>query len=300
MTTPLILYVPGLLPKPEPSIHREALRRCLVEGLRRHDEAVADDVSKAERSFDVVAWTYDFYGEHRDFSIDTAAIDELLSRDAASADEIRESTSWPRRTLRWLYRVGDFFPFLVPHLANERLELHLRDLRRYARNRNGIADHAREMLKVALRAAWKADRPILLVAHSMGSVIAFESLLQMSRDDRDDFTLGLFLTMGSPLGQRYLQRHLIGREERGAARYPSNIRRWINLAAAGDMTALDPHLANDFREMLDFGLVGSIEDIEVYNWFRLDGKLNEHAEYGYFVNDVTAAVVSDWWRRQRR
>ena len=32
---PLIIYVPGLLPKPEPEKHREALLRCLLTGLRR-------------------------------------------------------------------------------------------------------------------------------------------------------------------------------------------------------------------------------------------------------------------------
>ena len=32
-------------------------------------------------------------------------------------------------------------PFLIPHIANERLELHLRDLRRYVRNRDEIAEH---------------------------------------------------------------------------------------------------------------------------------------------------------------
>ena len=175
----------------------------------------------------------------------------------------------------------------------------MRDLRRYVQNRNGIADHTREMLKVALRAAWRSDRPVLLIAHSMGSVIAFESLLQMSLDEHDEFSLDLFLSMGSPLGQRYVQRHLLGHDSKGAGRYPANIRRWVNLAAAGDMTAIDPRLADDYRAMLDLGLVASIEDIEVYNWFRMDGKLNVHAEYGYLLNEITAAVVTEWWRRQR-
>ena len=34
--------------------------------------------------------------------------------------------------------------------------------------------------------------------------------------------------------------------------------------------------------------------------FRHDGELNVHAEYGYLVNKVTAAVVADWWRQQQR
>ncbi len=299
MTRPLILYVPGLLPKPEAGVHRQALRRCLLEGLRRHDAEVAGEISEADRSFDLVAWTYDFYREHRDFALDAESIDELLGRPDASEQDIVEASSLGKRLLRWLYRVGNLFPFLIPHLADERVELHLRDLRRYVHNRNDIAMHTREMLKMPLRAAWEAGRPVLLVAHSMGSVIAYEALWEMSRDVRDELRVDLLLTMGSPLGQGYLQRRILGHDKPGAERYPDNIRRWVNLSAVGDMTAVNPYLKNDFGEMVRLGLVENIDDIEVFNSFRLDGELNVHAEYGYLVNKVTAAVVADWWRRQR-
>lgn len=299
MTRPLILYVPGLLPKPEAGVHRQALRRCLLEGLRRHDAEVAREFSEADRSFDLVAWTYDFYREYRDFALDAESIDKMLGRPDASEQDIVEASSPGKRLLRWLYRVGNLFPFLIPHLADERVELHLRDLMRYVHNRNDIAMHTREMLKMPLRAAWEAGRPVLLAAHSMGSVIAYDALWEMSRDVRDKLRIDLLLTMGSPLGQGYLQRRILGHDKPGAERYPDNIRRWVNLSAVGDMTAVNPYLKNDFGEMVRLGLIEHIDDIEIFNFFRLDGELNAHAEYGYLVNKVTAAVVADWWRRQR-
>ena len=299
MTRPLILYVPGLLPKPEAGVHRQALRRCLLEGLRRHDAEVAREFSEADRSFDLVAWTYDFYREYRDFALDAESIDKMLGRPDASEQDIVEASSPGKRLLRWLYRVGNLFPFLIPHLADERVELHLRDLMRYVHNRNDIAMHTREMLKMPLRAAWEAGRPVLLAAHSMGSVIAYDALWEMSRDVRDKLRIDLLLTMGSPLGQGYLQRRILGHDKPGAERYPDNIRRWVNLSAVGDMTAVNPYLKNDFGEMVRLGLIEHIDDIEIFNFFRLDGELNVHAEYGYLVNKVTAAVVADWWRRQR-
>lgn len=299
MTRPLILYVPGLLPKPEAGVHRQALRRCLLEGLRRHDAEVAREFSEADRSFDLVAWTYDFYREYRDFALDAESIDKMLGRPDASEQDIVEASSPGKRLLRWLYRVGNLFPFLIPHLADERVELHVRDLMRYVHNRNDIAMHTREMLKMPLRAAWEAGRPVLLAAHSMGSVIAYDALWEMSRDVRDKLRIDLLLTMGSPLGQGYLQRRILGHDKPGAERYPDNIRRWVNLSAVGDMTAVNPYLKNDFGEMVRLGLIEHIDDIEIFNFFRLDGELNVHAEYGYLVNKVTAAVVADWWRRQR-
>jgi len=102
--------------------------------------------------------------------------------------------------------------------------------------------------------------------------------------------------LGSPLGQRYMQRRLKGANKSGYGRYPANIRRWKNLVAVGDLTALDRELANDFDEMLELGLLESLEDEAILNYYRLDGELNVHAEYGYLVNEKTAHTIVSWWR----
>jgi hypothetical protein len=191
-------------------------------------------------------------------------------------------------------------PFLIPHLADEKTELHLRDLQRYAQNKDGIADRTRERLKLMLRAAYESKRSILLLAHSMGSVIAYDTLWELGHEDRIELRVDLLLTMGSPLGQVYLQRRLKGRDRSGYERYPANIRYWKNLTAVGDMTAIDPQLHDDFREMVKLGLVESIDDLSTHNYYRLNGKLNVHAEYGYLVNVAAGRVVADWWRRRYR
>ena len=190
-------------------------------------------------------------------------------------------------------------PFLIPHITNDRLELHLRDLRRYQRNQNDIAEHTRQMLKIPLRSAAESGRPVLLIAHSMGSVIAWDSLWQMSHNERDHVHINTLLTMGSPLGQRFVQRRLQGFRDEGGDRYPLGIDRWVNLAAVGDLTAVDPELAVDFGAMVERGLVSTIDDRELHNFFRLDGVLNVHAEYGYLANSVTAGIVADWWTSVR-
>jgi len=294
--TPLIIYIPGLLPKPEPEVHKDALYRCMLEGVRRVDPGVAEKIRASEHSFDIVSWTFDFYREHRDIALDMAAIDAVIEQQMASDDDIREAAAFLRRITRWLYRLGDLLPFLIPHLATEKMELHIRDLLRYTHNKNGIADHVREMLKMPLRAAWESGRPILLLAHSMGSVIAYDSLWEMTHGDKDALEIDLLLTLGSPLGQSYLQKRIMGHGDQGVQRYPNNIRKWINLAAVGDMTALDRELINDFEEMLGLDLIESIDDQALFNCFRLDGQLNVHAEYGYLVNNVTGRAIADWWK----
>ena len=294
---PIVLYVPGLLPKPEPGVHREALLRCLLAGLERIDESVAEAVAATTGGFDIVSWTYDFYGEYRDIALDNEAIEHLISQPTASERDIAEASSWRRRLARWIYTLGDRLPFLIPHIANERTELHLRDLHRYVDDDNEIAQHTRRMLKIVLRAAMEGRHPVLLVAHSMGSVIAYDALWEMSQAERDHAGVDLLLTMGSPLGQRYMQKRIKGQGSAGKARYPANIGRWKNLTAVGDLTAIDPRLQNDFGDMLKLGLVDNFEDKAIYTYFRLDGVLNVHAEYGYLVNEETARTVAAWWRR---
>ena len=293
---PRIIYVPGLLPKPEPDVHREALLRCLLAGVERIAEDIAHVIGSTPGAFDIVSWTFDFYHEHRDFGIDAASVDAVIEQRMPNAKDVAEATSLRRRFARWIYTLGDLLPFLIRHVASERMEVHLRDLLRYLRDDNGIASHTRRMLKVALRAATEGGHPVLLLAHSMGSVIAYDSLWEMTHGGRDRARVDLLVTMGSPLGQRYLQKRIKGANKRGHRRYPGNVRAWTNVSAIGDLTALDYHLADDFEEMLELGLLEEFTDETIHTHFRLDGELNVHAEYGYLVNEMTAHTVVDWWR----
>lgn len=293
---PLLLYVPGLRAKPPPKTYARELFRCLVAGVRRIDPGIADRIREHESSFDIAGWTYDFYGEHRDIALDLPGIEQLMQQDEASATDIAEAVSFRRRFVRWLYGVADHLPFLIPQVADERLELHLADLRRYVRNEADVADAVRRLVKLPLRAAGASGRPVMLIGHSMGSVIAWDALWQMSHEQSDPVRIDLLLTLGSPLGQRYIQRRLLGAGEQGRRRYPDNVRRWVNIAAIGELTAIDMRLANDFAEMTRLEMVDSIRDFTIFNHFRTDGELNVHSEYGYLANKTTATVIRDWWR----
>ena len=297
---PIILYIPGLLPKPQAETHRDALMRCLLTGVERLDAGVADQIRNTPGAFDIVSWTYDLYRVHRDFALDEASIERVIEQDAPTPEDIAEAASWKRSLTRSIYRLGDLMPFLIPHVASERMEVHLRDLRRYLGDANGIATHTRRMLKMPLRAAAKGGHPVLLIAHSMGSVIAYDSLWELTHSTRERVTVDLLLTMGSPLGQRYMQKRLKGAANTGHDRYPNNVRHWTNLAAIGDLTALDPYLTDDFVEMLELGILESMDDTAIHTHFRLDGELNVHSEYGYLVNRTTARTVVDWWRATER
>jgi hypothetical protein len=156
----------------------------------------------------------------------------------------------------------------------------------------------RELLKAPLRRMFADGDRILIIAHSMGSVITYDALWELTHIEKNPGQVDLFLTLGSPLGMRFTQKRLRGARERGTQRYPHCIRRWANLTAQGDLMALDPTLRDDYRAMLELGLIQSITDVNggIFNYFRNEEGLNVHRSYGYLVNPRVGEVIARWWK----
>lgn len=294
---PTIIFVPGMKPKPEPALHRDAVLRCLVEGLRRVDAPMSEWLAANNEHFVLAAWTQLFYDQFRDIGEDIASIDAAIAKSGADATDISEASSLKTRLRRAAYLLGDSLPFLIPRFAGADMQITLRDVRRYARNDDNIGRTIRRNLRLPLRRAWHADSPILLIGHSLGSVIAWDTLWELSRVDGVGGNIDTFMTLGSPLGQGIIQRAIKGSKERGRRRYPDNIRRWCNIASVGELTALDHRFARDFAPMQRFGLVKSIEDHRIYSHYRQDGKLMVHSEYGYLLASTTAQQIAAFCHR---
>ena len=99
----------------------------------------------------------------------------------------------------------------------------------------------------------------------------------------------------------YVQHRMAGHKYTGSKRYPVNIRRWVNISAQGDITALDRVFADDFSEMKELGLLESITDHceGIYNFFRNEEGLNCHRSYGYLVNPAVGKAIADWWQESQ-
>ena len=297
MSKTIIIYVPGIQPKPEPSLQHDGLWRCLLAGIRRVSPGVADEIAREPDSFRVVSWTYAWYGVHRDMDLDRAGLDRLLDGGESSGD-LAEARRWGIRFQRLLYRAADQIPFLIPLVANRHMEVKLRDTRRYFRNEGGMAHRIRGMLTEALNHAWRRDQRVMLIGHSMGSIIAWDTLWKLCQEaDPAPGPVDLFVSMGSPLGLHYVRNRLLSAGRRGADAYPSNIRRWVNLSAMGDMTSLGVSFGAVFADMVRRGLVEEIlEQNDLLTRYRGPEGLNVHKCYGYMASPVTGRVVADWWQ----
>jgi hypothetical protein len=297
MSEPAILYVPGIKPKPPAAEHRAALWRCLLAGIGRVDPATATGMARRPGCFQVVSWAHVFYENQRDIALDLPGIERLLALPGPEARDLREAASWGRRLKRRLYLLSDAFPPLMGLIADSNMRATLADTQRYFDDRDGAAVRVRHMVADALIEAWRADRRVLLIGHSLGSVIAFDVLWELTHRFAVPGQVDLFLSIGSPLGLSFVRNRLLGAREAGRRRYPDNIRRWTNLAAIGEMTALDRQLAAVWGEMRDLGLLGEISDrLDLQTCFRGSEGLNVHKCYGYMANTVVADTVAGWWR----
>lgn len=106
-----------------------------------------------------------------------------------------------------------------------------------------LTDQARrERCQREVAEAVRRHHPEVLIAHSLGSVVAYETLWA-----NPDLEIDLLITLGSPLGmrnvvfERLLPAPINGRGER-----PKGVRRWVNIADKDDIAAIPPGLRDSF------------------------------------------------------
>ena len=292
-----IVFVPGKNPKPPAEQHQSLLWRTLLEGVRRAEPDTANKLGRQMQNFKLIAWNYLYYHKTKDISRDLPWIDALINQHGPTEQDIQEARAWHRKLDRLVYNIIDHVPVLL-HFIPEPLRSTAEEIQHYFQNRNNIASDIRELLKQALRPMLANNDKVLVIGHSLGSVIAYDTLWELSHLEQLPGKIDLFLTIGSPLGMHYVQRRLMGHDHTGKKKYPTNIRHWVNISSTGDVTALDRCFADDFRPMLKLGTIESIQDHceEIYNFFRNEEGLNCHRSYGYLVNPAVGKVIADWWQ----
>lgn len=162
-----------------------------------------------------------------------------------------------------------------------------------------FAEEARKRLRDKLCRLMDRGDKIMLVTHGTGSVVAYDVLWELSNDTETYAEYGAFkvdqwLTLGSPLGDRVVQKRLLGAKERGQGRFPSNVISWHNLAAEDDYTCHDVTLADDFKKMLVQRQVSGVHDYRIFNLAVRYGKSNPHSSIGYYIHPRLAKVLSSW------
>ncbi|MBN1309575.1 MAG: hypothetical protein JXA18_16765 [Chitinispirillaceae bacterium] len=160
------------------------------------------------------------------------------------------------------------------------------------RDENGVPHPARDLIRGELiRLLVKhRNKNICLLAHSMGTIIAYDVLLH----GEPAVPVHTLITFGCPLGfpviRKQIQRELgLGTKEEVKLPTPETIRkRWMNFSDLEDVTCLNYNLRTHYHPN-EAGV--RPYDRIVYNNYECGGVKNPHKAYGYLRTlDVTQAL----------
>jgi len=296
LASPRIVFVPGQNAKPPVAEHRQQLWRCLVQGVRRADRNMGAWLSAQPDVFSLVPWNELFYGTTTDIRESLPGIEALFALPLDWPAGYKAPASREHKRLMRMFTLGDWMPFLVDRVPDPQIKNTMQEALRYFENHAGQAEKVRELVRRKLLEASAPGGPLLLIGHSLGSVLAFDTLWESSHVYGDSWKVDLLLTIGSPLGTRFVRGRRLGAGHVGAAAYPLGIRRWVNISADGDHISLNRSMQEDYRPMLEMGLLEDIVDYvkDIQNPFMDGSAWNPHRSYGYLVNPVTGREIAAW------
>lgn len=265
----IIIGIHGLANKPPQQQHAQDWVAAIKEGLERNCF-----LCKQSINFDAIHWA--------DINYSTPLIPD-------SEPYIPTPSEQPIKFYRdgWLSEIVSYFSDnIVDNVAKARewlgvdpvteavLNNKLTDLSKYYYD-SQKRDTLREMVKKAVKA--NQHRRITIIAHSMGSIIAYDALRELGQTETQ-LRVENFITIGSPLGLPTVAMKI--HKEWNMLRTPSVVaKRWINLADRRDPVAFDTHLRNNY-EANDKG-VRVEDDLILNNYVGPKGLPNYHKIYGY-------------------
>lgn len=285
----VIIGIHGLANKPARAVHHDGWLKSMLEGLAKNSAAMVPPVRVLDAgSFTDVYWA--------DLMYDSPSDDEPYIEAKPGAlclykdrylDDLRVQLQ------AGLGRVADRVKATIglDAVTDAVLEAKLKDLAKYydedskTTDRNGAARLTRHVLQGELIQAIEAHqgKDVMLFAHSMGSIIAYDVLRRLGRQ-AGGARINHLVTAGSPLGLpqvklRAEQFHAQGVYGDATLRTPTIVARsWVNFADPRDPAAFDTHLGDDFGPNAT-GV--HVRDEFIRNDYEANGKRNPHKIYGY-------------------
>ncbi len=307
----IIVGLHGLANKPKRDCLAKFWNESIAEGLTKNQK-----IAKPQFDLKMVYWADLLYKapQHTDrfFTFDklyntqpyTVGPEKLENYREGVLDAIRsKGLSFVGTTLDSLKRNFD-----IDGLADWVLEKTMKDLAFYYDPDRMIGDRsepekreglARAVLQDELRNVLQPLKgsQIMLIAHSMGTIIAYDVLRDIGRKD-PSFEIAHFVTIGSPLGLPHVKAKIIDErdydgEEHERVRTPSIVTKsWMNYADRRDPVALDTHLRDDFGP--NARRVQVVDDLIANSYLSPSGETNYHKSYGYLRTPELSKHIAEF------
>ncbi|BBM86528.1 lipase/acyltransferase domain-containing protein [Candidatus Uabimicrobium amorphum] len=289
----MIIGIHGLSNKSPKDTLEKWWKQAIQEGLQKNVRC------KQDFEFSLVYWAdlYYKYPLHQDKDYE---FDSLYNKEPYVKSDNKALTSYKEG---WLSRMRAELTnpdseilqtlkskFDIEAATNYLLSAFFKDLHFYysgkkLRDRNGKKRPIQQILTQQLKneITQHKGKDLMLIAHSMGTIIAFDTLHKLPKSTK----VSQFITMGSPLGIPQVK---VKAAESGSplAKPMSVTGNWVNFADKKDAIALDPHLADDYG--------GGIIDEMVLNDYHINGKHNYHKSYGYLRTPEISKYIAEFLR----
>ena len=282
----IIIGIHGLGNKPPEDILSAWWKLAIAEGLRDRALAVPDF------EFKLLYWADILHPEPMDLN-DIANKSRLYVPEVyppiqppphlPPMDFRKKAVDYLARYYEKIWAEG-LLPLNKPAITDLFIHLHLKDLKAYYSpdlvNHSDLPRLTRDVISERVLAALRLyrDKDIMVIAHSMGSLILHDALMTSGNEVRID----TLVTIGSPLAQNYVISRMQAESIEIATdklAVPNNIiSKWLNLSDLEDQIAINYRLGK-FYKPNEKGV--SVEDIIVQNIYVSNGIINPHSSFGY-------------------
>ena len=303
----VVIGIHGLGNKPPKVVLQRWWLEAMYEGLKRINKR------QVIPRFELVYWADIIYDKPLDINLedpkDPYYIDEKYV--PAPVNYIPTTNRWLRKLFAFAEKNMDRV-LLKPDLSMRYLYISDYIIKRYFSeldayfSNNGLDKFGKgvglkELIRHRLMDALKKYEgyDIMLVAHSMGSIIAYDTLSILM----PDFQISTFITIGSPLGIPSIISKIATNEEYqkmglSVPCTPAGVAgKWYNFSDLDDRIAFDHTLNDDYAENVH-GV--RAKDIPVFNNYVMNGRRNPHKSWGYLRAPEFARVLYKFVKTRRR
>jgi hypothetical protein len=295
----IIIGIHGLGNKPPKELLSKWWKVAILEGLRKNNHSGKDF------DFELVYWADVLHKNPLDPNEtdreNPQYLNEPYTPEGKSINS--EEMGFRKKALEYLEKysknilVNGVLSLNIPSLTELFIHRHLKDLEEYYSKSYTLINNKKRLVREVIidrlvEAFQKHKRKkIFLVAHSMGSIIAYDALKYYA----SEINIEVLATIGSPLGQEYVINKIQTEttpDESEKFIVPDNIRHgWYNFADAEDQVAVNHHLAKIYKEN---SRRIRIKDILVNNTYKILENRNPHKSYGYLRTPEFSEVLNSF------
>lgn len=297
----VIIEIHGLGNKPPKDLLERWWERAMIEGLKKNNFKI--DLPKHE----MVYWADILHDKPlNQFEKDKESpyyLDEIYAKPSKeflpeNHDTRKKIVGFLNRQLKRIFLNEDFtlnYSFITDSILGK----YFQDLEAYYKEDHiegeATTTKAKDLIRNRLLKVlqkYKNDN-ILLIAHSMGSIVAFDVLTFLT----DKINIHTLVTIGSPLGLPIVVGKIAAeqRQKLNGQSFmctpPSVVKYWYNFSDILDKVALNYQLADDFSPN-KYGV--KPVDFLVVNNYELNGITNPHKSYGYLRTPEFSTILNEF------